>query len=166
MAADLIELTASIVISHVSMTEMSSEELLTEIKAVHAILKGLTAGEMEAPDQEPRRRGRPPKTAEAVPEERPAPPEAPAMGLEEAFKPDQVGCMVCGKRGMKTLKRHLASAHGLKPGQYRRRFNIPKDQPLAAPDYVAKRRQNALERGLGEKLAAARAARKGKRRGE
>ena len=41
-----------------------------------------------------------------------------------------------------------------------------KDQPLAATDYVAKRRQIALDRGLGDKLAAAREAKKAKQMGE
>jgi len=44
--------------------------------------------------------------------------------------------------------------------------NIPKDQPLAATEYVAKRRQMALDRGLEDKLAAARAAKKAKQPGE
>ena len=52
-------------------------------------------------------------------------------------------------------------------GEYNpKRFNISKDQPLAATEYVAKRRQAALDRGLGEKLVAARAARKAKQTGE
>jgi predicted transcriptional regulator len=67
---------------------------------------------------------------------------------------------------MTTLKRHISTAHNLKPGQYRKQFNVPKDQPLAATVYVAKRRQMALDRGLGEKLVAARAARKTKQTGE
>jgi predicted transcriptional regulator len=99
-------------------------------------------------------------------EEKTAIPPAPAMTIEEAFKPDQVACMICGKTGMKTLKRHIASAHDLKPGQYKRRFKIPKDQPLAAMEYVEQRRRIALERGLGEKLAAAREAKKNKQMGE
>ena len=41
--------------------------------------------------------------------------------------------MVCGK-GMKTLKRHISTAHGLKPGQYRKQFNIPAGTPLVATD--------------------------------
>ena len=87
------------------------------------------------------------------------------MTIEEAFKPDQVSCMICGKTGMKTLKRHLATAHDLKPGKYRKQFNIPKDQPLVATEYVEKRRQAVLDRGLGEKVAAARAAKKAKQTG-
>ena len=48
---------------------------------------------------------------------------------------------------------------GYKPTRLNR---IPKDQPLAATEYVAKRRQIALDRGLGDKMVAARADRKAK----
>jgi predicted transcriptional regulator len=172
--ADLLELTTDIVCAHVSVTEMSPNELLNEIQTVYATLQALEKGESPATINvsapEPKKRGRKPKvSAEPLASEKvegPSIPAAPAMTISEAFKPDQVGCMICGKTGMKTLKRHLSTAHDLKPGKYRKQFNIPKDQPLAATEYVAKRRQAALDRGLGEKMAAARAARKAKQTGE
>ncbi|MCE5264941.1 MAG: MucR family transcriptional regulator [Deltaproteobacteria bacterium] len=157
--ADLLELTADIVCAHASVTEMSPDELLNELKAIHATLQALENG--EKPVQEPRKRGMKAHAPADLPAE-PASPPTPAMTIEEAFRPDEVGCMICGKTGMKTLKRHLSTAHDLKPGKYRKLFNIPKDQPLAATNYVAGRRQAALDRGLGEKMAAARAARKTK----
>ena len=174
MATDLIDLTADIVIAHASVTEMSSDDLLKEIKTVYATLEGLGKGgkalTIETSDKEPKKQAKKKKgPAEPVAEkakEKPAIPPAPAMTIEEAFKPDQVACMICGKAGMKTLKRHLSSAHDLKPGQYRKQFNIPKGQPLAAREYVEKRRQIALDRGLGDKLAAARDAKKVKQTGE
>jgi len=163
MATDLIDLTADIVIAHASVTEMSSDDLLKDIKMVYATLEGLGKGKIEISDQAPKKRGRKAqKTVEAIIEEKPSIPPAPALTIEEAFKPDQVGCMICGKKGLTTLKRHLTAAHNLKPGQYRKQFKIPKDQPLAATGYVAKRRQMALDRGLAENLAAARAAKKAK----
>ena len=163
MATELIELTADIVIAHASVTEMSSDDLLKEIKMVYATLEGLEKGKIEISVQEPKKRGRKAQgTTEAIAEEKPAIPPAPVLTLEEAFKPDQVACMICGKKGLTTLKRHLTAAHNLKPGQYRKQFKIPKDQPLAATDYVAKRRQAALDRGLGAKMAAERAAKKAK----
>jgi predicted transcriptional regulator len=137
--SNLIELTADIVISHASMTEMSSEELLKEIRMVYATLKGLELGESEF-------------------EEMPALLQEPAMTIEEAFKPDEVCCMICGKTGLTTLKRHLTTAHNMKPGEYRKHFNVPKDQPLAATEYVEKRRRMALDKGLGKNLAKARKA--------
>ena len=161
---DLRELTVEIVIAHANMNEMSSDDLLMEIKAVYATLKGLQTGEIEVSDQEPKNlvglRREPIHWLGERADQKPAAPPAPAMTLEEAFKPDQVACMICGKKGLTTLKRHLTTAHNLKPGQYRKQFNVSKDQPLAATDYVAKRRQIALDRGLGDNLAKARAAKK------
>jgi predicted transcriptional regulator len=170
MATNLVDLTADIVIAHASTTEMSSDDLVKEMKKVYATLQALGKGEIEISDREPKKRGKkakePSDPFEPVAVEKPATPPAPALTIEEAFKPDQVGCMICGKAGMKTLKRHLGAAHDLKPGQYRKQFNIPKDQLLAATEYVAKRRQAALDRGLGEKLVAARAAKKTKQTAE
>lgn len=141
MSSNLLELTADIVIAHASTTEMSSDELLDELRMVYATLKAIEQGECE---------------------DMPAMFQEPAMTLEEAFKPDQVACMICGKSGLTTLKRHLTTAHHMKPGEYRKQFDIPRDQPLAATDYVEKRRRMALDRGLGENLVKARAAKKKK----
>jgi predicted transcriptional regulator len=171
MATNILDLTADIVIAHASETEMSSDELLTEIKMVYATLQALEKGEtikISAPESKKRSKKaqEPAEPVAEKTEKKAAIPPAPAMTMVEAFKPDRVGCMVCGKTGMKTLKRHLGTAHNLKPGQYRKQFGIPKDQPLAATEYVEKRRQAALDRGLGEKLVAARAARKTRQTGE
>ena len=82
MATDLIELTADIVISHVSVTEMSLDELLTEIKSVYATLEGLQTGEIEVLSQEPGKRGRKPKEmVGTITEEKPAVPPAPVMTI-------------------------------------------------------------------------------------
>jgi hypothetical protein len=64
--------------------------------------------------------------------------------------------MACGKGGFKTLTRHLNLAHELKPGQYRKQFNIPSSQSLTAKNYREARRQAALDRGLADNLAKAR----------
>jgi predicted transcriptional regulator len=171
MATNLLDLTADIVIAHASVTEMSSDDLLREINMVYATLeaiaKGGKAAIMERSGKESQKKAKQAReSAEERAEAKPAAVPVPAMTIEEAFKPDQVACMICGKTGMVTMKRHLASAHDLKPGQYRKQFNIPRDQPLAAIDYVAKRRQAALDRGLGAKLVAAREAKKARELGE
>jgi predicted transcriptional regulator len=159
MATNLLELTADIVITHASTTEMSSNELLKEIKQVYETLEGLVQGKTLTSKAVTRPKK---ETEQLTVEEKPVIPQAPVMTIEEAFKPDQVACMICGKKGMTTLKRHLSSVHDLKPGKYRKQFNIPKNQPLAATEYIEKRRQMALDRGLGEKLAKAREMRKKK----
>lgn len=177
MASNLLELTTDIVVAHVSTTELSSEELLHEIMMVYATLHALESGDvLESPPPSPTKRGRKKKpgseqAGEAVREkpvqaepvgapEKPVISDEPALSYEEAFQEDTIGCMICGKTGLKTLKRHLAVEHDMKPGQYKRKFKVPKDVDLVAPRYAAARRQMAIDRGLPEKLAAARAKKK------
>jgi predicted transcriptional regulator len=144
--ATLLEMAAEIVAAHASSTSMTKEELISELSEVHKALTTLEKGEAVA--------------AEAVEEVT----EAPTISRKKAFGKDKVICMLCGKE-MKTLARHLKTSHGLKPGEYRKQFDIPRTQPLAARSYSESRRLMAVERGLGENLAKARAARgKGKKK--
>jgi len=137
--ATLLEMATEIVAAHASTTAMSKEELISEIASVYQALSALEQGGSVV--------------AETVAEE-----AGPAVSKKKAFGKDKVFCMICGK-GMKTLTRHIKTAHGLKPGQYRKQFGIPSSQSLAAKSYSESRRQMAIDRGLPEKLANARAAR-------
>ncbi|HEY7746976.1 MAG TPA: MucR family transcriptional regulator [Desulfuromonadales bacterium] len=144
--ATLLEMAAEIVAAHASSTSLTKEELIAELSEIHKALTALEKGEAV--------------TAEVVEEVT----GAPTISRKKAFGKDKVVCMLCGKE-MKTLARHLKTAHGLKPGEYRKQFDIPRSQPLAARSYSESRRQMAVERGLGENLAKARAARgKGKKK--
>ncbi|MSM38473.1 MAG: MucR family transcriptional regulator [Geobacter sp.] len=142
MAQTLLELTASIVSAHASVTEMSGDELLQEIQRVFSSLQVLegaapdAAGDLSA--------------------------KAPTMSLKKAFQPDQIFCMICGKGGMKTLTRHLSQVHGMKPREYRKQFGIPTSQSLTAKNFSDARRKMANERGLADNLAKARAVRAAK----
>lgn len=142
MAQTLLELTASIVSSHASMSEMTSDELLQEIQKVYASLQKLESAGTE-----------PAETPES---------KTPVMTVKKAFQPDQVFCMICGKGGMKTLTRHLVKVHGMKPGEYRKQFGIPREQALTAKNFSEARRQMAQDRGLAENLAKAREVRAAK----
>jgi predicted transcriptional regulator len=82
--------------------------------------------------------------------------ETPKLTIKQAFKKDEIICMVCGKRGFRALKKQLGQAHDLKPGQYRKLFGIPSSQSLAAKTYSESHRQTALANGLGEGLAKSR----------
>lgn len=134
--ATLIELAAEIVSSHASATEMSSDELLLEIRKVYDTLRQLDIGAVEAAAEEEEKK--------------------PALTVKQAFKPNEIICMICGKGGMKTLTRHLSQAHGMKPGEYKKQFGIPSKQPLAAKKFSEERRKMALERGMADLLAKAR----------
>ena len=133
--ATLVEIAAQIVASHASSTPMTSDQLIFEIGKVHNALKNLEAGQAIEGVEEPA------KTT---------------LTVKEAFKKGEIVCMVCGKGGFKTLARHLSTAHGLKPGEYKKQFGIPSKQSLSAKNYSEARRKMAQDRGLADNLAKAR----------
>lgn len=133
--ATLVEIAAQLVSSHASSTPMTSDELLAEIAKVHAALKGLEAGQPVEGTEEPAK---------------------PAITLKDAFKKNEVVCLICGKGGFKTLARHLSTAHGIKPGAYKKQFGISSKQALSAKSYSEARRKMAQDRGLADNLAKAR----------
>ena len=53
------------------------------------------------------------------------------------------------------LKRHLRTRHELSADQYKRRWNLPSDYPMTAPNYSERRSQFAKKIGLGRKPAQA-----------
>jgi predicted transcriptional regulator len=137
--ANVLEMVADIVSSHARTTPMKTDELLSEIKTLYKALHALESG----------------ISSEAVSSEEVA---APVLTIKQAFKANEVICMICGK-SMKSLTRHINQAHQLKPGQYRKQFNIPKTQPLMSKAYAAKRKDIAAGMDLGANLERARAAR-------
>ena len=136
--ATIMEMAAEIIAAHASTTPMSKEELIAELNQVHAALSSLEKGE----------------TPESVENQE----DTPAVSRKKAFGKDKIYCMICGK-GFKTLSRHLKTAHNMSASEYRKQFDIPRSQSLAAKNYSESRRQMAVERGLADNLAKARAAR-------
>jgi len=138
MASEVLKLTAQIVMSHASMSELTPEELVDEIKEVYGVLSSLEAGSMpEELVMEPAGEG------EVV--------KKPPVPLKDIVKAKYVVCLECGKK-MKTLKTHLRKAHNLAPKEYFQRFGLdPKKFPLVCKDYSEQRSRMAKERGFGEK---------------
>lgn len=135
----ILELVAEIVSAHASNTTMTTDQLVQELQTVHNALKNLEVGQaVEVAAQ---------ATEEA---------KTPALTIKQAFRKDEVVCMVCGKGGFKTLKKHLATSHELTPGQYRKQFGIKSTQKLAARSFSESRRKAAEERGMTDILAKAR----------
>ncbi len=138
----LSELATELVSAHASTTPMTKEELIQELQDVYKTLLQLeTQGSVEAE------------------EEQLQPAEALTITKRKAFGKDKIYCMICGKP-FTTLKRHLAVAHEMKPGAYRKKFSIPTSTPLTSKNYSESRKQMALDKDLGAGLAKARAARK------
>jgi predicted transcriptional regulator len=124
--SSLAQLTAEIVSAYVANNEIALSDVAMLITAV-----GTQMAKIDT-EVEP--------TAEEKPE--------PAVPVRRSIQPDHLVCLVCGQP-QKVLKRHLAVQHGLTPTQYRERFGLKPEYPMAAPKYVQRRRELALSIGLG-----------------
>lgn len=81
------------------------------------------------------------------------PPQEPAVPIKKSVTADYVVCLEDGKK-FKSMKRHL-SVHGLTPADYRAKWGLPRDYPMAAPNYSKARSSLAKSLGLGRKAGAA-----------
>jgi predicted transcriptional regulator len=139
MASDLLKLTADIVISHVSMTELTTKELVDEIKCIHALFSSFDSVP-EAPVALVTAIG---DAGDVV--------KKPSLPLKDIVKAKYVVCLECGKK-MRTLKTHLRKAHNLLPKEYFQRFGLdPKKFPLVCKEYSEQRSKMAKDRGFGVK---------------
>jgi len=76
----------------------------------------------------------------------------PAVSVRQSVRHDYVVCLDCGYRG-KTLRRHIATRHGLSRDDYLKRWGLKSDHPLTAPGYSEQRSMLAKELGLGRKAS-------------
>lgn len=74
----------------------------------------------------------------------------PAVPIRKSVTPDAIICLEDGK-AFKSLKRHLRTAYGMTPEDYRAKWSLPADYPMVAPNYSATRSQLAKDNGLGRK---------------
>jgi predicted transcriptional regulator len=87
------------------------------------------------------------------PEEKDAPAGPPPIG--SSVYPDYIVCLEDGKK-FKSLKRHLRTQYNMTPDEYRRKWGLPPDYPMVAPNYAAARSQLAKAVGLGRSRASSR----------
>ena len=128
----LAELTAQIVSAFVANNSLPTADLPTLIKGVSSSF----VREQAAPEPEQ---------------------ITPAVPVRKSVAPDHLVCLVCGKH-QKTLKRHIATSHGMTPDQYRTTFGLSSDYPMVAADYAQARSDMAKRIGLGQKGRASKAA--------
>ena len=126
-AETLVTLTADIVAAHVSNNSVAISDIPLVIRSVHGALAGLGT------------------KAEPAPE-----PQQPAVSVRASIKPDYIVCLEDGKK-LKMLKRHLMTAYGMTPDEYRAKWGLKPDYPMVAPTYAAKRQELAKKIGLGRK---------------
>ncbi|SIT56890.1 Transcriptional regulatory protein [Mesorhizobium prunaredense] len=129
-AAELAELTADVVAAFVSNNSVPVAGLPDLIASVHSSLSNLSQP--------------------TIVEQRPL---VPAVNPKKSVTPDFITCLEDGKK-FKSLKRHLATHHGMTPAEFRSKWDLPGDYLMTAPNYAAQRSELAKSIGLGRKAAA------------
>ena len=122
---DVIAWTADIVASHVQNNSVAISDLPQLIQTVHDSLAGLSGGAAEEKPQ-------------------------PAVSVRRSVAPDHIICLEDGRK-LKMLKRHLATAYGMTPEEYREKWGLPADYPMVAPNYAKQRSSLAKKIGLGKR---------------
>lgn len=125
---DLISITAKLVSSYVSNNALPVAELPAFIDRIHACLRFIS-GEVSRMEVEA------PQTF---------------IPVKKSVTPDFIICLEDGKR-LKSLKRYIAVRYGLTPDQYRKKWNLPFNYPMVAPNYSATRSRLAKSMGLGRR---------------
>jgi len=122
---EIIAWTTDIVASHVQNNSVAISDLPQLIKTVHDSLAGLTG---DSPAEKPQ----------------------PAVSVRRSVTPDYIVCLEDGRK-LKMLKRHLATAYGMTPEDYREKWGLPSDYPMVAPNYAKQRSSLAKKIGLGKR---------------
>ena len=125
---DVIAWTTDIVASHVQNNSVAIGDLPQLIRTVHDALTGLSG---------------------AAPAEKPQP----AIPVRRSVTPEFIICLEDGRK-LKMLKRHLATAYGMTPQEYREKWGLPADYPMVAPNYAKQRSSLAKKIGLGKRRVA------------
>ena len=125
---ELMRLGADIVAAYVSRNPVTAEAVPEIIRSVYGALEGLSKGPAASAEEKPK----------------------PAVPISRSIQHDFIVCLEDGKK-LKMLKRHLMTAYGLTPDEYRAKWGLPADYPMVAPNYAEKRRALAKEIGLGTK---------------
>ncbi len=130
-----VEMTTDIVTALVSKTNVEANELPDVVRVVKETLAGLAAGASV---------GLAPPPGKA----------APAIPVKRSVCEDHLVCLEDGLK-LRSLKQHLRVQHGLTPQQYRAKWALPDDYPMAAPSYAKARSALAKSMGLSQYRKAA-----------
>ena len=123
---DVLRLSAGIVAAYVSRNPVQAGSISDVVRQVHGALTGLSRPEPAPPAQK----------------------QKPAAPISRSIQPDYIVCLEDGAR-LKMLKRYLRSRYDMSPEEYRRKWGLPADYPMVAPNYAARRSDFAKKIGLG-----------------
>ena len=123
---DILRMTSDIVASFVSNNPVPADSLPEVIRSVHKTVADLSSPVVEKVEERPK----------------------PAVAIRSSVQDDHIVCLEDGKK-LKMLKRYLRTHYGMTPEEYRKRWNLPADYPMVAPNYTRTRSKLAKEIGLG-----------------
>jgi predicted transcriptional regulator len=126
-----IELAAEVVSAYVSNNSVPVADLPNLIANVHAALQNVGQPVQQQEEAKP----------------------TPAVSVRKSITPDYIISLEDGKP-YKSMKRHLGKL-GLTPETYREKWGLPRDYPMVAPNYAARRSEMAKSMGLGQQRSKA-----------
>jgi predicted transcriptional regulator len=123
-AGELLPLVTEVVAAKLSTSKTPSSEVAPLIQTIYQVLNELRIN----------------GTPAELPE--------PAVPIKRSVTPDYIVSLEDGRK-FKSLKRYLRASYDMSPEQYRRRWGLPENYPMVAPNYAKKRSQLAKKAGLG-----------------
>ena len=123
--SETLHLTTDIVAAFVSNNSVPASELQELLTSTFSTLSGLS-GHSEAEQSN----------------------QKPAVPVKKSITDDYLICLEDGKK-LKMLKRYLRTQYDLSPEDYRRKWGLPADYPMVAPNYAKRRSEFAKQIGLG-----------------
>ena len=125
---DVVRLASDIVAAYVANNSVSVDAVPDLLRTVHHSLVGLGQDTVST------------KPVEKV---------KPAVPISRSLQHDYIICLEDGKK-LTMLKRYLRSRYNMSPEDYRRKWGLPPDYPMAAPAYASRRSEFAKSIGLGK----------------
>ncbi|MEM1380901.1 MAG: MucR family transcriptional regulator [Pseudomonadota bacterium] len=123
--AETLNLTTDIVAAFVSNNSVPAEQLQDLLSNTFHTLSGLSGVAEEEEVQ-----------------------KKPAVPIKKSITDDYLICLEDGKQ-LKMLKRYLRTQYNMSPEDYRRKWGLPADYPMVAPNYAKRRSEFAKQIGLG-----------------
>ena len=123
--ADSVQIASSIVAAYVGNNNIKADDIPTLLSDVYSAVTSLSekGGRFEARC-------------------------APAVPIEDSVTANYIICLEDGKK-LKMLKRYLRTHFDMTPEDYRRKWGLPAEYPMTAPNYASTRSKLAKNIGLG-----------------
>ena len=131
MSKSLVEMTADIIQSQISGSNMSTDEIKSALNDTYQALKELQEAEQAGADIEEKE-------------------ERPAIDPKRSIQKNKIVCLECGE-SFKMLTKHLKS-HSMTSKEYRQKYGFSSTQSLCAKALSEERSQASKERGIHPNL--------------